>query len=143
MVPNFKPKVTDSACPKINTNNVFHFKIAHKWLEISYISYLTNIHNTLGFCTESYVATSVLRMCLLHARIYAVAFSKKLCWLAQTKVISLKMQPHTVNARWKRLSQHFFRKKTHCNAENGKTELLRTQFSFCQIWGSLEKSSGR
>ncbi len=37
-------------------------------------------------CTLSYVATSVLRMRLLHV----VAFSKKLRWLAKTKVISLK-----------------------------------------------------
>jgi hypothetical protein len=43
----------------------------------------------------SCVATSVLRMRLLHA----VAFSKKLHWLAQTKVISLKTQLHEVNAR--------------------------------------------
>jgi len=28
-----------------------------------------------------------------------VAFSKKLCWLAQTKVITLKTQLHAVNAR--------------------------------------------
>ncbi len=36
---------------------------------------------------------------------HAVAFSKKLPWLAQTKVITLKTQLHAVNARWKRLSQ--------------------------------------
>jgi len=40
-------------------------------------------------------ATSVLRMRLLHV----VAFSKKLRWLAQTKVITLKTQLHAVNAR--------------------------------------------
>jgi len=34
-------------------------------------------------------------MHLLHA----VAFSKKLRWLAQTKAISLKTQLHAVNAR--------------------------------------------
>jgi len=34
-------------------------------------------------------------MRLLHA----VAFSKKLRWSAQTKVITLKTQPHAVNAR--------------------------------------------
>jgi len=50
---------------------------------------------------KSCVATSVLRMHLLHA----VAFSKKLRWLAQIKVITLKTQLHAVNARWKRLSQ--------------------------------------
>jgi hypothetical protein len=43
----------------------------------------------------SCVATSVLRMRLLHV----VAFSKKLRWLAQTKAITLKTQPHAVNAR--------------------------------------------
>jgi hypothetical protein len=37
-------------------------------------------------------------MHLLHA----VAFSKKFPWLAQTKVITLKMQLHAVNARSKR-----------------------------------------
>jgi len=40
-----------------------------------------------------------------HAFLHVVAFSKKLHWLAQTKVISLKMQLHAVNASWKRLSQ--------------------------------------
>jgi len=43
----------------------------------------------------SCVATSVLRMLLLHA----VAFSKKLPWLAQTKVITSKTKTHAVNAR--------------------------------------------
>jgi len=45
-------------------------------------------------CTLSCDATSVLRMRLL----YVVAFSKKLRWLAQTKVITLKTQLHAVNA---------------------------------------------
>jgi len=49
----------------------------------------------------SCVATSVLRILLLHV----VAFSKKLPWLTQTKVIFLKTQLHAVNACWKRLSQ--------------------------------------
>jgi hypothetical protein len=40
-------------------------------------------------------ATSVLRMRLLHA----VAFSMKLPWLAQTKVITSKKKTHAVNAR--------------------------------------------
>ncbi len=52
-------------------------------------------------CNLSGVATSVLRMRLLHE----VAFSKKLPWLAQTKVITSKTKAHAVNARWKRLSQ--------------------------------------
>jgi len=43
-------------------------------------------------------------MRLLHA----VAFSKKLRWLAQTKVITLKTQPRTVNARLKRVLQRSF-----------------------------------
>ena len=42
----------------------------------------------------SCVAMSVLRMCLLHV----VAFSKKLRWFDQTKVTTLKMQLHAVNA---------------------------------------------
>jgi len=42
----------------------------------------------------SCVATIVLRMRLLHV----VAFSKKLRWLDQTKVITLKTQLHAVNA---------------------------------------------
>jgi len=40
-------------------------------------------------------------MRLLHV----VAFSKKLPWLAQTKVITLKMQQHAGNACVKRLLQ--------------------------------------
>jgi hypothetical protein len=40
---------------------------------------------------------------------HAFAFSKKLPWLAQTKVITLKTQLHAVNARWKRLSQLSFK----------------------------------
>jgi len=44
-------------------------------------------------------------MRLLHV----VAFSKKLSWLAQTKVITLKTRLHAVNARWKRLSQLSFK----------------------------------
>ncbi len=39
---------------------------------------------------------------------HAVAFSKKLRWLAQTKVISLKTQMHAVNSRRKRVSQRTF-----------------------------------
>jgi len=45
-------------------------------------------------------------MRLLHA----VAFTKKLRWLTQTKVISLKTQPHAVNACVKRSSQLSFTK---------------------------------
>ncbi len=60
-------------------------------------------------CLISCVATSVLRKRLLHV----VVFSTKLRWLAQTKVITLKMQLHTVNARWKRLSQLSL--KLRCN----------------------------
>jgi len=48
----------------------------------------------MNILNSSCVATSVLRMRLLHG----VAFSKKLRWLAQTKVISLKAQLHAVNA---------------------------------------------
>jgi len=48
---------------------------------------------------SSCVATAVFSVRLLHA----VAFSKKLPWLAQTKVISLKTQPHAVNACVKKL----------------------------------------
>jgi len=43
-------------------------------------------------------------MRLLHE----VAFSKKLRWLAQTKVITFKTQLHAVNACSKRLSQLSF-----------------------------------
>jgi len=49
----------------------------------------------------SRIATRIFSVCLMHA----IASSKKLCWLVQTKVITLKMQPHAVNARWKRVSQ--------------------------------------
>ncbi len=66
-----------------------------------------SIKNILGKTNRhplSCVATSVLRMRLLHM----VAFSMKLRWLAQTKVITLKTQLHAVNARWKRLSQLSF-----------------------------------
>ncbi len=52
----------------------------------------------------SCVATSGLRMSLLHA----VAFSKKLPCFESTNVISLKTQPHAVNAWVKRSSQHSF-----------------------------------
>jgi len=38
----------------------------------------------------------------------AVAFSKKLRWLTQTKVITLKTQLHAVNACIKRSSQRSF-----------------------------------
>jgi len=53
------------------------------------------INKVVDFIPLSCVATSVLRMRLLDA----VAFSKKLHWLALTKVITLKTQPHSVNAR--------------------------------------------
>jgi len=43
-------------------------------------------------------------MRLLHV----VAFSKKLRWLAQTKVIAMKTQLHAVNACVKRSSQRIF-----------------------------------
>jgi len=57
----------------------------------------------------SCVATVVLRMRLLHF----VACSKQLCWLAQTKVITLKTQLHAVNARWKQQSQRSFKYALH------------------------------
>ncbi len=57
----------------------------------------------------SRVATSVLRMRLLHV----VAFSMKLRWLAQTKIITLKTQLHAVNACVKRLSQRSFTEQRH------------------------------
>jgi hypothetical protein len=59
----------------------------------------TNIFDTIlvdSFENLSCVATSVFRMRLLHV----VAFSKKLRWLAQTKVITLKTQLYAVNAFW-------------------------------------------
>ncbi len=40
-----------------------------------------------------------------RALLHAAVFSKKLRWLAQTKVISLKMQLHAVNVRDKRVSR--------------------------------------
>jgi len=46
-----------------------------------------------GYAALSCVATSVLRIRLLHV----VAFSKKLRCLAQTKVFTLKMQLHAEN----------------------------------------------
>jgi len=46
-----------------------------------------------GKSTLSYVATSVLRMRLLHA----VAFSKKLLWF-ESNISSLRTQPNAVNA---------------------------------------------
>jgi len=49
----------------------------------------------LGSRTLSCVAIRVYSVRLL----YVVSFSKKLRWLAKTKVISLKMQQHAVNAR--------------------------------------------
>jgi len=70
-------------------------------------------------------------MRLLHA----VAFSKKLRWLAQTKVISLKTQLHAVNACVKRLSQLSF--KPFLKASRfGTSQLKRSQNMFYQ---SLEK----
>ena len=47
------------------------------------------------------VATRVFNVLLLHT----VAFSKKLLWLTQTSVITLKTQTLAVNARYKRVSQ--------------------------------------
>jgi len=61
-------------------------------------------------------------MRLLHA----VAFSKKLRWLAQTKVITSKTQPHAVNSRWKRVSQRSLRKR-NCFFVQKKPQ--RIQFS--------------
>ena len=51
--------------------------------------------NTAKLIILSCVATSVSRMHLLHV----VAFSKKLRWLDQTKVITLKTKLHAVNGR--------------------------------------------
>jgi hypothetical protein len=51
-------------------------------------------------------------MCLLHA----VAFSKKLRWFEPTNVISLKTQPHAVNACGKRSLQRSFKEDMKLNA---------------------------
>jgi len=53
-----------------------------------------NYQSSLKYSKESCVAMNVLRMRLLHA----VGFSKRLRWLAQTKVITFKTQLHAVNA---------------------------------------------
>jgi len=106
----------------------FHMRFPHcvvifynlPWLSKTKVSYKKSQCNAVNVCgnrmcklsfkqgsnvarrpPKRSVATSVLRMRLLHV----VAFSKKLRCLAQTKVITLKMQQHAVNARWKRLSQ--------------------------------------
>ena len=49
----------------------------------------------LMLCKLRLVATNVFNMRLLHA----VALSKKLLWLVQTNVITLKTQTQAVNAR--------------------------------------------
>ncbi len=67
------------------------------------------------FSILSCVATSVLRMRLLHA----VAFSKKLRWLTQTKVITLKTQLQAVNACVKRSSQRSFNQRLTCRSHRG------------------------
>jgi len=61
-------------------------------------------------------------MRLLHV----VAFSKKLRWLAQTKVITLKTQLHAVIACWKRLSQLSLRvyEKLKFRKEKKKSQML-------------------
>jgi len=69
-----------------------------------YLSLPPKRNSICCFFLLSCVATSVLRMRLL----LMVAFLKKLRWLAQTKVFTLKTQLHAVNARWKRLSQLSF-----------------------------------
>jgi hypothetical protein len=62
--------------------------------------------NTFSFQhTLSCVATRVFSVRSLHA----VDFSKKLRWLALTKVITLETQLYAVNARWKRVPQRSFR----------------------------------
>jgi hypothetical protein len=43
--------------------------------------------------------------------LHAVAFSKKLHWLAQTKKITLKIQHHAANAGLKHLSQRSLKHK--------------------------------
>ncbi len=67
----------------------------------------------------SCVATSVLRMRLMQV----VAFSKKLRWLAQTKVLTLKTQLHAVNTRWKRLPQLNFKQVTEIYSLPGSVSL--------------------
>jgi len=63
-----------------------------------------NIRNNSNKSRASSVVKAALRRAF-YACVYCIAFSKKLRWLAQTEVITLKTQLHAVNARWKRLSQ--------------------------------------
>ncbi len=81
----------------------------------------------------SCVATSVLRMRLLHA----VAFSKKLPWLSHTKVISSKTKTHAVNARWKRLSQLsliYFYSKMGESIAIFFNRIVKAFFEICCFW---------
>ena len=54
----------------------------------------------------------LLRLVAIHVfdvrLLQSFAFSKKLLWLAQTNVISLKTQIHSENTHWKRVSQFGF-----------------------------------
>jgi len=84
-----------------------------------YFKIWTNSNQCIIFWWDlSCVATVVFNVRLLHA----FAFSKKLPWLAQNSVITLKMQTHAVNARWKRLSQRSFNIKVN-------SKLLHPRFS--------------
>ena len=63
---------------------------------------------TIFFCvvTEFKHKVRLVVILLFNVRIlHAVAFSKKLLWVAQTNVITLKTQMHAIHARWKRVSQ--------------------------------------
>jgi len=71
-----------------------------------------------------WVATVVFNVRLQHA----VVFSKKWRWLEPTKLITLKTQTHTVNARWKRLSQLSL--KLHCCSCGIKFVLLSISSMF-------------
>jgi len=78
-------------------------------------------------------------MRLLHV----VAFSKKLRWLDQTKVITLNTQLHAVNARWKRLSQLSLRLNFGAQISKKRiSALCLTSITFLKLWRNYYKEPG-
>ena len=64
-------------------------------LESAFVSVVWSEQNGLSKYMLRLVATHAFSLRLL----YAIAFSKKLCWFEPIDVITLKIQQHAVNAR--------------------------------------------
>jgi len=90
----------------VNFSNVrrTNFSYKHRFSSFYYL-HVTRNKLPKWRSYKKFARLTLMKLTPGFIELHVIAFSKKLRWLAQTKVITLKTQLHAVNACWKRLSQ--------------------------------------